>query len=236
MNDFTSRESTVHRWEALHDVFYQWLGDNKSTLKPGLKPEPTIKVLIFLALLETQQPCTYRDIRDIFEAKGVIKGIIPDNTLRTSILNLGKTLDKSGHPLTLMAERGTFQLIPRSSKVSNPLSALQYHEPIVFLLDPPAIKAEDIAQELVEKARLPFHALYLLEWSARWWEIFSNSESQIRVQYEAGSLDTLNITKRLLNNPSECISVVGLATGEGLAEIALLKKILAENPGKKFIT
>ncbi len=222
------------KWEAIHDVFYQWVENRADILKPGLKFEPTIKVLIFLALLDAEKPCTYLEIREIFKAKHVINGVIPDNTLRTSILSLGKTLDKFNHSLELRSERGKFQLVLRIPKLAVEFSSNKQQDSTILLLDPPAIRAENIAYELVEKARLPFQALYFLEWSARWWEIFSHHESQIRVQYEAGAWERLGIKDRLLTNPNELISVVGLAPQEGLAEIELLKKILAENPQKKI--
>ncbi|MBV9576425.1 MAG: hypothetical protein JO149_07350, partial [Gammaproteobacteria bacterium] len=80
-------------WEPITEAFLAWLGGREKILEPGLAPEPTIKVLAFLALLESDKACTYDDIREIFRKKTVIKGNIPDNTLRTSVLNLGKTLE-----------------------------------------------------------------------------------------------------------------------------------------------
>jgi len=222
------------RWEPIHDVFYQWIENRVDVLKPGLKPEPTIKVLIFLALLDAKKPCSYLEIREIFNIKHVINGVIPDNTLRTSILNLGKSLDKFNHSLELRSHRGKFELISRTHKLTTELSSSKQQNLTVLILDPPIITAENIAYELIEKARLPFQALYFLEWSARWWEIFSHHESQIRVQYEVGAWDKLGIKDRLLINTNELISVVGLAPQEGLAEIELLRKILAENPQKKI--
>lgn len=221
------------KWESVNDVFHRWLDNRVEILKPGLNPEPTIKVLIFLALLDAEKPCTYLELREIFKNKGVVIGSIPDNTLRTSILSLSKTLDKFSHSLKLKSERGRFQLVLRPPKLIPELLSIK-QDPILLLLEPPVIKAEDIAYELIEKARIPFHALYFLEWSARWWEIFSNDESQIRVQYEVEGWEKLDIKHRILNNPSDIISVVGLAPGEGLAEIELLKKILLENPQKKI--
>lgn len=234
MNAIATLKSEHHRWKAIYDVFYQWIENRMDILNPGLKPEPTIKVLIFLALLDAEKPCTYLDIREIFKEKCVINGIIPDNTLRTSILNLAKTLDKFNHSLELRSDRGKFQLVSRIPKLTIESPLIRQEDPGILLLDPSAIKAEDIAYELVEKARLPFQALYHLEWSARWWEIFSHNESQIRVQYEVEAWEKLGIKDRLLLNQNELISIVSLAPGEGLAEIELLKKILLENPQKKI--
>ena len=229
MVDTTLVDSFSNKWEANKEIFNQWIEDEKYNLGPGLNPEPTIKVLVFLALLDAQKDCTYAEIRAIFKTKNVIKGNLPDITLRTSTLSLGKTLDKFNHPLELKSFRGKFQLIKRESKNSDTSSSKQSY-PVVLILEPPAFNAEDIACELVEKSRLPFHSLYFLEWSARWWGIFSHNESQIRVQYECGAWEKLGIKDRLLKKTNEYFSFISLAPGEGLAEIELLKKILSENP------
>lgn len=234
MNTVTALESGSHRWEVVHDIFYQWINNKMDILKPSLNPEPTIKVLIFLALLDAEKACTYLEIREIFKTKNVIKGVIPDNTLRTSVLSLGKTLDKFNHTFELKSERGKFQLVSRMPKPGIALPSIKQQDPVILLLDPPAIIAEEIAHELVEKSRLPFHALYFLERSARWWEIFSHNESEIRVRYEVEAWGKLGIKDRLLTNTNEIIGFVGLAPGEGLAEIELLKTILLENPHKKI--
>jgi hypothetical protein len=233
MDNISVLEKQINGWEAVPDVFQKWLDNREDILNPGLSPEPTIKILIFLALLDAKKACTYDDIREIFKSKNVIRGTVPDNTFRTSVLNLGKTLDKFTHAFELKSFRGKFQLIPRIIKSQNELFTKKIIDSAILLLDPPAIKAEEIACDLVEKAMLPFHALYFLEWSARWWQIFSSNEAQIRVTYESEAWEKLGIRERLLVNTNECISFVGLAPGEGLAEIELLRKILQENVNKK---
>lgn len=230
MSISTAKKTKNQGWKVVSEVFTEWLEKNKDELGLALNPEPTIKVLIFMALLDANKPCTYAQIREIFENKRIVDGVIPDNTLRTSILSLGKTLDKYNHALELQSSRGKFKLIPRSSSLT--LEPSEKEHPIVFILDPPTVKAKDIACELVEKARLPFHSLYFLEWSARWWQIFSHNESEIRVQYEADAWEKLGVKKRLFTNPNNIISFVSLAPGEGLAEIELLKKILSEDSNK----
>lgn len=222
--------SHKNNWIASSEQFKAWLNNREHLLEPGLSPDPTIKVLAFLALLDSNKACTYDEIVEIFHHKKVIKGIVPDNTLRTSLMSLGKTLEKSNHPLELKSLRGRFQLIPRAKKSA---TAVSHHEtdPVVLLLDAPAMQTEEIAINLIEKGMLPFHALYFLEWSARWWEIYSNRETEIRVQYEANAWEKLGIKNRLCKSDgsSELICLVGLAPGEGLAEIELIKKILADN-------
>lgn len=218
--------NSSNSWEPISEAFLEWLGDRENILKPGLVPEPTIKVLTFLALLESDKACTYDDLREMFRRKTVIRGNVPDNTLRTSVLNLGRTLEKSGHSLELKSFRGRFQLITRTHKKTIQNDNTRKN-PVVLLIEPPAITAEEIACILIEKAMLPFQGLYFLEWSARWWETYSSKEAEIRVQYESGAWERLNIKNRLfLSNPDQIIGVIGLAPGEGLAEIELLKKML----------
>ncbi len=233
MNNLSAIEPLANGWEAVNGAFQEWLDNRDEILKPGLFPEPTIKVLIFLALLDANKACTYDDLREILKSKNVIHGNVPDNTFRSSVLNLGKTLDKFSHPLELISHRGQFQLVTRTNKPTNELTPIKDHDPVMLVLSPPTVKAEEIACDLVEKAMLPFHSLYFLEWSARWWEIFSSSEAQIRVEYESGAWEKLGIKDRILANPNDVISFIGLAPGEGLAEIELLKKILNENANKK---
>tara|TARA_Y100000588_G_scaffold394902_1_gene518192 strand:+ start:3498 stop:5006 length:1509 start_codon:yes stop_codon:yes gene_type:complete len=227
----TNQNKDIVKWKANLENFQHWARKYEEFFELGLNAEPTIKVLIFLALLESKKPCTYAQIREIIDSKGAIEGDIPDITLRTSVLNLGKTLDKYENSFELLSQRGKFNLIKRNKikLVTTPAS-----EPVFILNSKKTIQAEDIAKELVLKSRLPFHSLYFLEWSARWWEIFSSGEAQIRVNYEVGAWEKLGIKNRILSSSEDIISMVALAPGEGLAEIAFIKKILSENPTKKI--
>lgn len=215
-------------WEPVSEIFESWLKEKMHYLKPGLTPQPTIKVLIFFALLEAaDKACTYDEIRKIFNEKGVIKGNVSDNTLRTSVLSLSKTLDKFNHEFELRSSRGSFRLAKRSQ----PAISITDEDPTVLLLDPPAFTAEQIAKILVKKGMLPFCALYFLEWSARWWETYSSQEAEIRVGYETNAWEKLDIKQRLYKNAktTDMLSFVSFAPGEGIAEISLLKKILRED-------
>jgi hypothetical protein len=222
-------------WIPNPDNFKTWLKQRFTILNPGLSPEPTIKVLTFLALYDANKECSYDDIRQIFVDKKVIIGNVPDNTLRTSVLSLGKTLDKSGHSLVLKSSRGRFQLVERPTllKVTLPPEAPR---DLVVLLQEQAIQAENIAFALIEKSELSLPGLYFLEWSARWWEAYSSKEAEVRVDYEAGAWEKLGIKDRFSNTleAKDLINLLGLAPGEGLAEIGLLKKLLREDPTRKI--
>lgn len=213
-------------WEPVSEAFLEWLGERERILEPGLAPEPTIKVLTFLALLESNKACTYDEIRAIFRKKMVIKGTIPDNTLRTSVLNLGKTLEKFGHALELRSLRGRFQLITRTKKLvlAEPFNPITKN---VLILDDPVFEETEIAKVFVEKSMIPFHGVYCFEWSARSWENYSRNEAEIRVPYESAALEKLGIQQRLFANPNveAPLCIVSLGPSEGLAEIALLKKL-----------
>lgn len=223
--------SIASTWQVNFDVFNDWLNNRHSMLEPGLVPQPSIKVLVFLALLDSEQPLTYESIREIFQRKKIINGQIPNNTLRTSVLNLSKTLDKFNHDLQVKSSRGLFQLIKRIKAHDIQAHKINHSDPVVLLLNPPAIKAEEVACALIEKAVLPLPGLYFLEWSARWWETYSSKEAEIRVEYESGAWERLGIKDRLLKS-KHILGIVGLAPGEGLAEIGLLKKILANSNQK----
>jgi Histidine-specific methyltransferase, SAM-dependent len=213
-------------WQPVLSAFEEWLAGRYVLLEPGLIPEPTIKILTFLALVDSKKPCTYDDLREIFKQKNVINGNVPDNTLRTSVLNLGKSLDKAKHPFELKSSRGKFELTTRNKEINSIIN--NSPKDLVVLISEDAIQAEQIAISLIEKAVLSLPGLYFLEWSARWWETYSSKEAEIRVEYEAGAWEHLGIKERLSSSES-ILSIVGLAPGEGLAEIGLLKKILGEN-------
>jgi Histidine-specific methyltransferase, SAM-dependent len=230
MSEEMVADTQINNWDIDKKIFDDWVNTHLDNIGHKLLIEPTIKILIFLALLEHHRICTYADLRRIFLEKKVITGNLPENTLRTSAFSLGKTLDKISHELQLVSSRGKFQLLTRfDNKIAFNKNHKQY---TALLLESLPFNAETIACELLEKSRLPFHALYFSEWSARWWGIFSHDESQIRVQYETDAWDRLKIKQRLLNNSDEVLSFVSLAPGEGLAEIALLLKILQDSPHK----
>ena len=213
-------------WEPVLSVFKAWLEENEALLCLALRPEPTIKVLIFLALLDAGEACTYARIQKIFLERKVITGHVPINTLRTSMYSLGKALARSHHPLVLESLRGQFSLVKRQAIPTNTHFP---KDPVILLADPPAICAETIALALIQKTALPVEATYFLEWSARWWENYFSQEVVFDVPYETNAWDKLSIRDRLFKSQPNLISFIGLATGEGLAEISLLKKILQQD-------
>ena len=218
-------------FETDEGKFRDWLGDRAGILSPGLKVEPTIKVLSFLALHSADESCSYDDIKRIFEQHQVIKtGEVPNVSLRSALHSLGIALKESGHPLQLARTgRGTFQLVPNNE----PMGAKRIEDERALILEHPAINATEVARQIVEDGRIPFQALYFLEWSARWWEAYSGEEAEIRAPYECSSIEKLGVLKRLFPDRRERMCFLSLAPGEGLAEIRILKELLRNSHGEE---
>lgn len=248
VNSKTISESS---WKLDRTIFWEWIKTREiffSPFEPGFTPEPTMKILIFLALVEGNHILSYEEIHKILLEKQVVTGTIPNNTLRTSALNLKNALDICNHSLMLKSSRGLFQIIKRSSTQETETSLSkdvffatnsqidnlylnneQYSTNLVpLLLDKSAVNINDIACTIVQKAILPFKALYFLEWSARWLEIFSVQETEMRIPFEIEAWKRLGIRDRLYksNTANQYISIIGLEPREGLTQIELLRNIL----------
>lgn len=226
---------STSNWEIILDTFYRLISKRESTLEPGLAPEPTIKVLIFLALLDSERYMSYEDIQIFLHEHNVIKGKIPKNTLRTSMYSLVQALNKSANPLEVKAARGFFKLEKRtdfSTKPTRKPIKKSKGNAVLLIGDPATSEAleEEIATAIIRKTTLPFKGLFLLDSSARMWQHYSDDETEIRFNQESNAWINLGIKERLLKNNSikECLNVVGLAVGEGISEIGLLKNIFLD--------
>jgi hypothetical protein len=91
------------RWSIDDDVFGRWLSGHEREFEPALDLVPTLKALIFLALIEAKGPLTYEDLGKIFQEKEVVRGTIPVPSLRVALSELGNVLNRSGHRLTVRA-------------------------------------------------------------------------------------------------------------------------------------
>ncbi len=217
-------------WEPSLPEFTKWLGGREHLLQPALRPTPQLKVLVFLALEESPEPLTYKELHKSILAHGVIKtGKVSLAALRLAIMQLRDKLDREGHRVELQtADVGKFRLKPRGAGIR---TRGGLNDRIVVIEDPPAVVAGEIAKTLVQQTHLPFKALYFLERSAWLWDVFSGREAEIRAPYEAGALQTLGIAERLAGKATASqdhgvLCVVGLAPGEGIGEIRILKRLL----------
>ena len=70
MDETPTLKHKQHRWEPIPDAFNQWIETRLGNLKPALLPEPTINVVIFLALITADTACTYLETRELFHANG----------------------------------------------------------------------------------------------------------------------------------------------------------------------
>jgi hypothetical protein len=221
------RTDHLSKWTINAPEFKSWLGTRASEFEPALDPSPTLKALVFLALLDNKGPSTYEELGRIFESRRVVQGTIPIPSLRVALSELGNVLNRTGHRLTVRAFKDgqrevKFQLTQRNPNISKP-------NQIIFINQQPTEKSPEIAQHLMENQSLPFYALYYLPRSACWWVTFSSKEAEDRKQYEADAWDQLGISDLFATAPSSVVGVVGLATGEGLGEIELIRNILTEN-------
>lgn len=233
-------------WSINGEIFLGWVEENKAVFsphEPNFFPEPTMKILIFLALVESGKTLSYDEIHQFLLSKGVISGNISRNTLRTSASNLKRSLNDCEHSLDVASNRGLFQILKRSEHSSKKLTAkpkssqktlvaetvkVDPMNRVILVIDTPAIKAEEIANTIVQKTYLPFTALCVLEWCARWWTKYAVNEVEARVQYEVNVWEKLGIRDRLYKSATanEYISIIALEPREGISQIELLKKIL----------
>jgi hypothetical protein len=221
------KSEVTTKWTIDEEAFRRWLGDNQKEFEPALDPVPTLKALVFLALLNQNSPISYEEIGKIFEEQGVVRGIIPVASLRVAMSELGNVLNRGAHRLQVQSfkvgqRESRFQLLSRVQK--SEISSSN----VVLINEPKSEKSGEIADSIFEHQRMPFHALYYLPRSACWWVTFSSEEAEERKNYEADSWDTLQLAELIAASSSPVVGVVGLAIGEGLGEIELLRRILTD--------
>lgn len=241
-------------WSPVQSEFLKWLNRRETQLEPAIPPDPTIKVMIFLTLLDhPDQFLTYENIYTFIKEKNVISGEVPHTTLRTSLLNLEKTLEKFNHPLKIASlGRGRFKLekrneaskenpSERTNKNKRKLKGTSEHSPVILILEGLIDQEEqqkEIAYSIIEKTTVPYKALYMREWSARMWSYYAHAalEGKHRFKTECNAWNSLNIKKRLSKNGAikDCLCFIGLGVGEGLSEIVLLQTLLADKDVHKI--
>jgi hypothetical protein len=88
----------------------------------------------------------------------------------------------------------------------------------------------EFARVLMNEHRLPLYYGYTFSCTASSWLKASSKEAETRKHYEAGAWKRLKLNELAADSLSisSPVGVLGLATGEGLGEIELLRNILAE--------
>jgi hypothetical protein len=226
-------------WKIRPNAFRGWSKPHISVFGPGFDPEPSLKSLVFLALLSADESgsgdrkgMSYRDIGELFSGHSVVDGSVPVASLRVAVSELGRTLDKLGHRFQLEATRrrreAFFYLRERSA------SPIKRGDDGAFLfLDPLVADGNSLALDLMQNRQLPFYSLYTLPRSAAWWVIFSSGEAEQRKPYEMLAWTDLGIKDFLRSgegktDKEDIAGLVGLGVGEGIAELELLELMLAE--------
>lgn len=211
------------RWSINDDAFQAWVKGHQPEFESALEAVPTLKALIFLALLDKKRPLTYEELGRIFQDKNVVSGTIPVASLRVALSELGNMLNRSEHRLSVRAFKDgqrevKFELTPRSIGANR-------NNRILFINEPTE-KSNAIAQYLMEHQSLPLYSLYYLPRPACWWITFSSKEAEERKDYEGGAWDRLKINELISSSASNVVGIVGLAIGEGLGEVELLRNAL----------
>lgn len=212
------------KWSISDEGFKAWVSGHEREFEPALDPVPTLKALIFLALLDKKRPLTYEELGKIFQDKNVVNGSIPVASLRVALSELANMLNRSEHRLSIKAFKDgqrevKFELTPRSFGASR-------NNQILFINEPTE-KSNDIAQYLMEHQSLPLYSLYYLPRPACWWITFSSREADARKEYEGGAWERLKLNELIASSTSTVIGMVGLAIGEGLGEVELLRQALS---------
>ncbi|HEX8175075.1 MAG TPA: hypothetical protein VF543_08150, partial [Pyrinomonadaceae bacterium] len=83
----------------------------------------------------------------------------------------------------------------------------------------------EFARIIMTEYRLPLYYSYTFSCTAATWLKATSKEAEIRKNYEADAWERLKLNDLVANSSSSVIGVVGLATGEGLGEIELLRRI-----------
>jgi hypothetical protein len=95
---------------------------------------------------------------------------------------------------------------------------------IAMVIDRWGIDPSEFAAKLLAGGRLPAYGAYAFQRSAASWLSVSGNEAQIRKRYEAGSWEGLGLRDVVAEWPN--LNVLGLAVGDGLGELELLRKLL----------
>ncbi len=227
-------------WTVNEERFRRWLGPRHNLLSPVVDlKKPSVKTLAALALLDgNSRQMTYGEISEAIYERKIVQPIrhsdeegISILTLRVALSELGRTLADKKHRFQLRVIRenrtARFQLLqPYQTEVfSNlaPASSPTHHRD-------PINDPRTIAKTLVQNGGgIPIASLYATYRAAAAWLSFSTKTAVEKKSYESGSMNTLGVTTRI---GGDRVSLVGLAVGEGLGEIEILKDLLRNKARK----
>lgn len=194
--------------------------------------EPTIKALLFLALLEHEgRECDYGKLLATIKREAGIE--LTRESLRVAVRDLTRTLDRSATPFQVKHKaKGLYQLDRRREPRgfhhdAGSRSAVPFME---MSLDHPLGQQRRLVENLMSRRVVPPYSLFFLPVSAALWTTFvSNEEKEYRGRKEAEAWDLFDIGKRLEPKNFTVLSIVGLSVGEGYGELDLLRRILSRD-------
>ncbi len=196
---------------------------------------PTLRNAVLVSLLERRgRPCGYREL-----LRAVTNLCVDENRRSSKSKSEAVTLaslrvavsDVSGN---LEARKQLFRIKAERFGKETRLSLVRYGGRFQVIRDktriiqgvlPLALQPEEVSRSLLrDGATLSPACLYTAYRSAAQWLSYSSGLGHGKRDYEAAAYEGYGIDK--LFGKSETVSVLGLAPGEGLGEIELLRKLL----------
>ena len=219
--------------------FDKWVGYRKGLLKRlGMRLKPNLIAAVLLALHDLRnQSVDTKQISTHIQNQGVCDFTPSLASISTALSRIGKKLNSDS---VLKLE---FLENKPGTKEQNVLLTLNRPDRIPIAVDYGELRDKnvwenEIIKELLSQnfPYLPAKALYLLSSTANDWIHFSRSLSRSKAKYESSfwqenKLDTWFHPE---NTKNAELNVVSLGTGEGLGEIELLKRIVADLPNCKI--
>lgn len=225
---------------APSSAYDEWAARWRSEMAPMFTfgGRPTVKSLLFLALLEHQgQECRYGTLLNTIREKVRLEQTeslrVTSESLRVAVRDLIRTLDGSATPFRLTRRaNGVFQLDKQRSRGFRHGRGAPPPAPLMdFTLDHPLGQQRRLVDDLMSKRVVPPYSLFYLPRSAALWSVAFAEQGAKRGREEARAWEDFGLKDRLVPSSPDVISVVGMAIGEGYGELNLLRRILSSDDG-----
>ena len=213
--------------------YREWAELRRSEMAPmfAAGSNPTVKSLLFLALLEDEgRECDYERLLATIRKRTRFK--VSRESLRVAVRDLSRMLDNSVTPFHLTRRaNGVFQLDRRHSSGERYGPDSRTAAPFMdFSLDHALGQQQQLVDNLMRTRVVPPYSVFYLPTSAALWStFFSDEQKEKKGLIEAGAWNAFGIRERLDSKDCAVISVVGLSVGEGYGELKLLKELLSGN-------
>jgi hypothetical protein len=214
-----------------------WIGQWENNFDSIAEDASSIKTLVYLALLERQNKwSSYEDIEKEIKDQEVIEGDIEAMSLRNGMSQIVNALKQDKLFKIEKSKNGRQALYRIKERNQSGIKANTSNEgDIISILAPdPSASMRYVAERLMRDRRMPFYGIYLPMQAASRWVLYSEAEAEERRNYEGDQCEAL-LGEWLAKHSGQEISLIGLGVGEGIGEIELLERLLAEKYAFKRI-